>query len=59
MQPGTWSGPTAHYAYGIAHANSAGILTTAYIIKPGVGYSAAQPHVQLVTRSCRYWSYYG
>ena len=28
-------------AYGIAHANSAGILTTAYIIEPGVGYETA------------------
>ena len=28
-------------AYGIAHANSAGILTAAYIIEPGVGYETA------------------
>ena len=49
-QPGTaFSGPTAHYAYGIAHANTAGILTTAYIVNPGTGYSAAQPHVGIVT----------
>ena len=49
-QPGTaFSGPTANYAYGIAHANSAGILTTAYIVNPGTGYSIAQPHAGIAT----------
>ena len=49
-QPGTaFSGPTANYAYGIGHVNSAGILTTAYLVNPGTGYSSVQPHVGIVT----------
>ena len=38
--PGTGYTATNDYGYGIAHANTAGILTNAYIVNPGTGYSS-------------------